>query len=492
MAKRIAKTLTILAVKGAQGNGVTRQEIPDAALPGLYLVVQPAGAKSWALRYRQNGKPAKLTLGPVIIEREKPLDDDPVVGSAMTLPEARAVARRELQALTEGQNLTRRKTEAAVHAAAKADDADFLVEILAAKFVHVVVKPKNKSWEETRRQFRAEIGFANREDLDKDYANFLRKKSELEASGVKDNKQTKEEERFARKGKWFGRDVRDLQKNDVVRLLDQLVERGSPVTANRVFVTLNTWFNWMVGRDILRANPMAGLKKFTVESSRDRVLTDDEIRIFWQATKQHAYPFGPMWRLLLLTAQRRQEVSSMPWRELNLKSNDQHWLLPKERSKNGRENYVPLCAEALREIQGIERVKGSDFVFTTTIDTPVSGFSRSKARLDATMLELMKKEARERGEDPKKVRLPQWGLHDLRRTAASGMARLGTPIHVTEAILNHSGGTISGVAAVYIRHDFQEEKRAALAAWENLVLTFAGERESNVISMSDRSLQNHV
>lgn len=478
MAKRVAKTLTILAVKGAQGNGVTRQEIPDAALPGLYLVVQPSGAKSWALRYRQNGKPAKLTLGPVIIEREKPLDEDPSIGSAMTLPEARAVARRELQALTEGQNLTRRKTEAAVKATARVDDKEFLVEAMAAKFVHSTVKPKNRSWQETRRQFRTEIGYLNREGIDED----------LEAYLISRNRKGAKKPPEA----WRGRDVRDITKADTVKLLDGLVDRGSGVTANRVFVTLNTWFNWMVGRDVLRVNPMTGLKKFTVESSRDRVLSDDEIRVFWEATKQHPYPFGPMWRLLLLTAQRRQEVSGLPWAELNLKSNDQHWLLPKERSKNGRENYIPICGQALQEIQSIERVRGCDFVFTTTMTTPVSGFSRSKARLDATMLEIMKKEASKRGDDPKKVRLPQWGLHDLRRTAASGMARLGTAIHVTEAILNHSGGTISGVAAVYIRHDFREEKRAALEAWENFVLVLSGERKSNVITISGHSATNRV
>ncbi|NSL22826.1 tyrosine-type recombinase/integrase [Agrobacterium tumefaciens] len=478
MPKRIAKTLTILAVKAAQGNGVTRHEIPDAALPGLYLVVQPAGAKSWALRYRQNGKPAKLTLGPVIIEREKPLDEDPSIGSAMTLPEARAVARRELQALTEGQNLTRRKTEAAVQAAARVDDKEFLVEAMAAKFVHGTVKPKNRSWEETRRQFRTEIGFLNREGIDED----------LEAYLISRNRKGAKKPPEA----WLGRDVRDITKSDVVKLLDGLVDRGSGVTANRVFVTLNTWFNWMVGRDVLRANPMTGLKKFTVESSRDRVLSDDEIRVFWEATKQHTYPFGPMWRLLLLTAQRRQEVSGLPWAELNLKSNDQHWLLPRERSKNGRENYIPICGQTLREIQSIERVRGRDFVFTTTTTTPVSGFSRSKARLDATMVAIMKKEAVERGDDPKRVKLQQWGLHDLRRTAASGMARLGTPIHVTEAILNHSGGTISGVAAVYIRHDFRDEKRAALEAWENFVLVLTGERESNVVSMAGHGGKNRV
>ncbi|GAK71174.1 putative integrase [Agrobacterium rubi TR3 = NBRC 13261] len=458
MAKRSAKTLTILAVKGAQGNGVTRQEIPDAALPGLYLVIQPGGSKSWALRYRQDGKPAKLTLGPVINERESPLDGDPSIGSGMTLTEARKVARRELQALTEGQSLARRKAEVAVLAASKALDEDFLVERLASKFIERYAKPKNKTWTETERQFKKEIGYRD------------------EATGT------------TFKADWFGRDVRDLRKADVVKLLDSIVDRGSAITSNRVYATLSTWFGWMVGRDIIASNPMTGLRKLSVESSRDRILTDDELRVFWAATLAHPYPFGPMWRLLLVTAQRRQEVAGLEWSELSL-GDDPHWLLPRSRSKNGRENFLPLCDMGKAELKAIDRQKGQRFVFSTTGQTAVSGFSRSKARLDATMVAIMQQEANERGEDASKVRLQQWGLHDLRRTAASGMARLGQPIHVIEAILNHTGGSISGVAAVYNRHDYRDEKRSALIAWEDFVSRLVTtESAGNVIQLRNGRL----
>ncbi|MDR7147070.1 tyrosine-type recombinase/integrase [Rhizobium sp. BE258] len=455
MAGRVAKSLTMLTVKGAQGNGVTRQELPDAALPGLYLVIQPGGRKSWALRYRQGGKPAKLTLGPVLSERETPLDEEPKIGSAMTLPEARAVARRQIQALTEGQDLARRKKEEVIQAAHAADsEKDFLVEAQAQKFIERYAKKKNKSWQETERQFAKEIaGYEPKRD--EDY----------------------------KRRPWEGRDVRDIRKADVVKLLDAIVDRGSPVTANRIFATLHTWFDWMIGRDVLKSHPMAGMKKPTPENSRERVLTHDELRVFWQAASAAEYPFGPMWKLLALTAQRRQEVAGMEWKELTLSGNSPRWLIPGERTKNGRENLVHLSATALALIKGVTRIGKCAFVLTTTLKSPVSGFSRSKARLDTAMLEIMKKEAAEQGRDPDDVKLPQWGLHDLRRTAASGMASLKIGPHVVEAILNHSSGEISGVAAIYNRHSYEDEKREALDKWESYLLQIVGETTSNVVSL---------
>lgn len=450
----MTKALTIVALKAVKG-GPARREIPDGALPGLYLVVQPSGAMSWALRFRFEGKPKKLTIGPVIVSRDEALDCDPLFGQAMTLPEARAAARKALQALAEGRDPSDTKKDQAIAAvAARKDDKDFLVQVMAASFIERYAKPKNRSWKETERQFSKEI------------------------SGY----EPKDGEEYNRRP-WEGRDVRLIQKSDVVKLLDGIVDRGSPITANRVFATLNVFFNWLVGRDILDTNPMLGMKKISIESSRDRVLSDDEVRIFWQATAGVEYPFGPMWRLLLLTAQRRAEVAGLEWKELSLAKDAPHWVLPRARSKNGRENFIPLTPKAFEIITGVTRVEKATHVLTTTGDTAVSGFSRSKRRLDKLMLAIMEKEAAADGRDPKGVSLQQWGLHDLRRTAATGMARLGQPIHVVEAILNHSGGTISGVAAVYQRHDFAEEKRAALKAWETFVLSLAGETGSNVIPM---------
>ncbi|WP_428428219.1 tyrosine-type recombinase/integrase [Pararhizobium sp.] len=452
---RSAKTLTVMAVKAVKGNPAGREEHPDAAAPGLHLVVQPSGSKSWAFRYRFQGKPKKLTIGSVIIDREHPIEGEPSIGSAMTLPEARTAAHQAFQMLEEGRDPSEiKKAQVEKAVAAKQDDTGFLAEVLATKFIERYAKPKNRSWTETQRQFRKEI------------------------TGYRDP-----ETAAAYPGPWFGRDVRDLRKGDIVKLLDDIVDRGSPVTSNRVFATLSTWFTWLVGRDILKTSPMAGMKKQTVETSRDRVLSDEEIRIFWKATAAFDYPFGQMWRILLLTAQRRQEVAGLDWRELALDVDLPHWLIPKIRSKNGRENFVPLAPIACEILQGINRVGKSQHVFTTTGETSVSGFSRSKARLDKTMLAIMREEAEERGGGGDGVSLPQWGLHDLRRTAASSMARLGQPIHVVEAVLNHKGGVVSGVAAIYNRFDYSQEKADALLAWADFVLVLAGEKVSNIVPM---------
>lgn len=456
MKTRVAKTLTALSVKGLQGNGTSRQEIADAALPGFYVIVQPGGSRSWALRYRLHGKPAKLTLGTVLDDRAVPIDTLPTINSPMTLAEARAVARAQMQLLQEGHDPAKAKGQAIAKAATiRTAEKEFSVEYQAAEFIKLYAKVRNpKGWAEKERQFRAEI------------------------IGNTDHK-----EPTKRKGPWLGKDVRELTKRDVIKLRNAIIERGSPITANRVHATLSTFFNWLVSEDVIKSNPMVGLKKQTKEKARERVLSNDEVRIFWKAASAAGYPFGDMWRLLLLTAQRRQEVAGLEWKELHLNGELPHWLIPSARSKNGRENLVPLSPSSLAIIKSIPKIKGVPFAFTTTLESSVSGFSRSKARLDAAMLAIMQDEAEARGEDRDDVVLPQWGLHDLRRTAASGMAAMRVPIHVVEKILNHTTGVISGTAAVYNRYTYEDEAREALNAWERRVLEICVGEASNVVSI---------
>lgn len=460
MNSRSAKTLTLMTLKSVKA-GSARQEIPDGLVPGLYLVIQPSGTKSWALRYRFGGKPKKLTIGPFLFERTEPTERPPEAGEAMTLPEARTAARQALQLLAEGKDPSearKRAVEAAVTEAAvsKMRDASFLAENLAVDFITKYAMPKNRTWKETQRQFRKSI------------------------TGWRDPETG--EVKF--KGPWFGRDVRDISKRDIVKLLDDINDGGSPIAANRIFATLSVWFSWMVGRDKLNSSPMVGLKKNAVESARDRVLTDSEIRILWKAASGDGYPFGHMWQLLLLTGQRRGEVAEMEWSELHLQGEEPHWIIPKTRSKNGRPNHVPLTSEAVRILNGITRDKGAHYVFSTNGSTAVSGFSRSKKRLEEKMLAIMQSEAASAGNVLGVASIPQFGLHDLRRTCATNMARLGIPIHIGEAILNHVSGSVSGVAAVYNRFDYIAEKRAALEKWEEFLLVLTGHRESNVVPMS--------
>lgn len=195
----------------------------------------------------------------------------------------------------------------------------------------------------------------------------------------------------------------------------------------------------------------------TAEKSRDRVLSDDELRAILQACDRLNEPFGALIKLLALTAQRRDEVGQMTWREVDLDS--RVWTIPKERAKNGIAHDVPLSDSAVKVLAGVRRIAGSrGLVFTTTGETPVSGFSKIKKRLDAAVPDA-----------------PPWVLHDLRRTAASGMARLGINLSVVEKVLNHISGSFGGVTGIYQRHKFANEKRVALEMWAAHVQTLTDE-----------------
>jgi len=423
--------LTTKGVAGVTADPKGRREIPDGALPGLYLVVQPSGKKSWALRYRFDGKPKKLTLGPALLKRDgDELDGVLSIGQPMTLSEARRAAREALQTLAEGRDPSAVKKAAqavkAAHAAAPGGDRD-LIRNLGASFVERYCKPRNRSWRETERQLKTEI-----------YPH------------------------------WGDRKVQSITKRDVLDLLDGIVDRGSPVTANRIFATVRKFFSWLIERDVVQDTPCAGIKKPTQEKSRERILTDDEVRLFWEATEGFPHPFGPMWRLLLLTGQRRNEIAGMMRGEL-IEDDGRGWLIPASRTKNGVEHFVPLAPMASAIVDEQPKIGKKGFIFTTTGETPVSGFSRSKGRLDAAMLDILKSEAEKAGEDPAKVELTPWTLHDLRRTLASGMARLNINLPVIEKCLNHTSGSFAGIVGVYQRHEFKEEKRQAFDAWANFV-----------------------
>ena len=193
----------------------------------------------------------------------------------------------------------------------------------------------------------------------------------------------------------------------------------------------------------------------------------------WRACDKIGWPFGPLVKLLALTGARRDEIGQGTWAEIDLKA--RAWTIAKERSKNGLAHEVPLLDAALEILKTLPRVERSaarenaglpQLVFSTNGETAVSGFSRAKEQIDRAMIEALRNAAKKRGDDPDKVEAPErWTMHDLRRTAASGMAGLGIAPHVVEAVLNHKSGTIKGVAAVYNRYSYSDEKRAALEAW---------------------------
>ncbi|MDW9908842.1 tyrosine-type recombinase/integrase [Sinorhizobium meliloti] len=406
--------------KAAAAEGyVVRTEIPDAGLPGLYLVVQPSGSMSWAVRYRHAGRPRKMTIGPFVLGED----------ATFPLSVARAAAREALRIVADGRDPAAERAEREAQRPAEMD----LVPAVLDDFVKRHVKKKN------------------RESTQKNTIAFI----DNEIRPV-----------------WKSRDIKTITKRDVVDLLDKIADRGAPESAARVRAILSKFFNWCVDRDIVGASPVPKGTTAKQGSSRERVLADDEVRLLWLACEKTGWPFGPLVKLLLLTAQRRNEVAHAELKEFALTGNDQQWVIPEERTKNGKEHVVPLSAVVLQIIDALPKV-GKKFLLSTTGETPISGFSKAKKIIDAEMLALAKKEAAERGLDADAVKVEAWTFHDLRRTAASGMARLGFPVHVVEAVINHKSGAIQGVAKIYNRYDYLDEKRQALTAWADLVQQIA-------------------
>lgn len=269
-------------------------------------------------------------------------------------------------------------------------------------------------------------------------------------------------------------DKTEMRKDDIHAMLDAIHDRGSPIAANRALAVVKKLFRWALGRGYVTIDPTAGIAKPADETKRDRVLSEDELACVWGAADAMAYPFGPALRMLILTGQRREEVGAMRWSEVDLASAT--WTLPAERSKNGVAHVVPLSAAALTIFASISIGRAGGFVFTTTGASPVSGWSKAKNNLDAIILDAM------RDRDPAAEPIADWRLHDIRRTVATGLQRLGVRLEVTEAVLGHVSGSRAGVVGIYQRYSFADEKRQALDAWAALVARIV-EPQENVVQL---------
>lgn len=281
---------------------------------------------------------------------------------------------------------------------------DMKVESICREFIRLHAKVRNKSWREAERTLEREL---------------------ISAHGQ--------------------RDIREIKKRDILDAMDAAMDRGSGYQANRILSHVRKLFNWCIERDILDKSPVVGLKPPTKEVSRQRALNDDEVAGLLRACRNDLYPFRQYAPMLLATAQRKMEVAQMRWSEIDFAA--KAWVIPADRAKNGKEHVVPLSAFALGILSDTPRFVDCDLVFTTTRTTPIGGFSRALRRL-----------SRESGTS-------DWRWHDLRRTAATGMAKEQVAPHVVEKILNHVTGVISGVAAIYNRHGYDADKRDALEAW---------------------------
>jgi integrase len=271
--------------------------------------------------------------------------------------------------------------------------------------------------------------------------------------------------------------IYEVRRSHVIKMLDEIENANGPVMADRTLAYLRKAFNWYAIRDDQFSAPVVrGMGRVKPkERARTRVLSDDEIRCIWPVLAE-ANTFGALAKTLLLTAQRRDEVARMSRKEIG---EDGIWTIPAERYKTKRPNFVPLSRSAIDVIEARPKIEQCDYVFPSRVKTPFSGFTKSKAKLDKAILAATKKRAKNAAKaDP----LPNWTLHDLRRTAKTLMIRAGVRPDISERVLGH---VIAGVEGTYDRYSYAEEKRDALERLATMVERILNPLPSNVEALGD-------
>jgi integrase len=263
---------------------------------------------------------------------------------------------------------------------------------------------------------------------------------------------------------WGGRDFTSIRRGDVAKLLDEIEDTAGPVAADNALKRVSTVCSWYAARHEDYASPVIkGMKRSsTKERARDRILSDDEIRAVWKVAEANG-SFGALVRLLLLTAQRREKVAAMRWQDISL---DGTWAIPAEDREKGNAGELVLPEAALAIIRQQPRFAENPHVFAGRGGSHLSGYSKSKVSLDAKVAAIMP--------------VPQWGLHDLRRTARSLLARVGVRPDIAERVLGHS---IRGVEGTYDRHSYRDEKAHALRALGGLIDTIVNP-SANVVPLN--------
>ena len=371
----------------------------DDALPGFGLRVNRGGRSTWFVQYRAGTKQRRQSLGTT---------------ATMTADEARRRAKVALGAVADGEDpQAERKT-------AKAQAAVTFGSVVPRYLAYAEPRQRGTHHTDTRRY------------LDRHWAPLA------------------------------DMPIGKIQRADVSARLGEIAKENGPYAANRARAALSAFFSWGVGDGIVDANPVTGTHKPVEEKSRDRVLTDAELRAVWHLSGTGDFP--AIIRLLILTGQRRDEVGGMRWSEIDRAG--ALWTIPGDRAKNGKPHAVPLAPAALAVLDTVHERAGRDLLFGSG-DGPFQGFGNAKDRLDAAMVADLG------------TPLPAWRLHDLRRTCRTGMATLGVQPHIGEAVLNHLSGHRAGVAGAYDRATYSAGKRAALDLWAEHVAALVNDTADN-------------
>jgi integrase len=428
--------LTDAAVKRLTAPKSSRIDYFDAAFPGLALrVTGPADQrperKSWTYFYRHGGKQRRLTFEPGY--------------PALSLADARQEATRAQLQIRAGTDPAEQKAQAR-EAASRAPDT---IANVVETFIRLDLERRNRAPRyitETRRIFRNHV-----------------------------------------LPRWAERDIKSITRRDVIDLLDQVMDRGTvakgvdgkrrklsggPIIANRTLASIRAMLNWGLRRGMIDATPAALVEAPGEETPRERTLTAHEVLAVWDGGFRLGYPFGPFFQLALILGQRREEVARMRWADIDLEA--AIWMLPAEATKAGRSHVVPLAPLATNILRALPRKadatgKASSYVFTTSGAAPIGGFSRAKLRIDQVIAEVRDGEA-----------LAPWTIHDLRRTAATEMARLGVSRFIISKVLNHSDRSVTGI---YDRHAYLVEKRDALETWASHLGNLTRPPSANVVPL---------
>ena len=422
----MAKALTAAAILRFRA-GPMRRFIRDGGARSLYLVIQTTGSRSWVMRFRRpDGQITKLTLGPVDLSGQEH-KGEPVTGAPLTLAAARALAASIHRSRAQGHDV------AAGHKAKRSPAQGDTFGQAVHDFIENYAKPKMRSWRTTQRLL---DGLAQR---------------------------------------WSEKPLQEIDAAAIWTLVEETRRIGTPGRQSRIekpsnsrarllFAALSSMFGWLQRQRRIEVNPCRSVQRPANGPARERVLTNDEIKLFWSACGEVGEPFGQLLKLLLLTGARLREVSGMRRSELHA---DGMWHLPGTRTKNKKPHVVALPPLAL-EILGTVLPIDSDLIFTTTGKVPVNGFGKVKQRLDRAM------------------DIPPWCLHDLRRSFVTGLAELSVPPHVIELAVNHVSGTRGGIAGTYNRSQMMTERKAALARWADHVAGLVAGRPDNVVPLAGR------
>jgi integrase len=436
-----------------------RRRIADTTA-GLSLVIEPSGHKAFEMRLRVPGRKqaAKLRLGPYDPEA-KELEEEPRlehIGAPLTLASARLLAQKIIRERNVGHDpfaerkarKLRRRTEAV-------EQATLAFGACAVEFIRDY---RTKRWHSRPRRW-----FEDARTLGLSWprgADPAKTEPEIIRGGLAE--------------RWADKPVTAVDEADVLAVVDTARKAGIPgldqnnggvseARGRRMHAALSVCFRWLAAKRRVLRNPCRDVSHPGAPPARERTLSADELRWLWCACNAEPL-YGPLVRLLACTGQRLNEVAGI--RHCELTDNGALWTIPASRTKNHREHVVPLVGLARAQLVG---AAAGDLIFSTTTTTAVSGWSRLKRRIDRAMLEQAR---RERG---KAAGIPRWQLHDLRRSAVTGMGELGIRGDVIERVVNHQSGTRAGVAGTYNRAELLPERRDALESWARFV-TLVSER----------------